>query len=300
MARVSIGLPVYNGERFLPDAIGSLLRQTFEDFELIISDNASTDTTGEICRGYAERDRRIRYLPLKENIGSAPNFNRVAQLSSTPYFSWAAHDDVWAPRYLERCLEALDRDPSVVLAYTRASVIDESGDHVRDFGAGPDLLSPSPYVRLHRWLFQPHVAYHAFFGVMRAPGLAQVLPLANCAGNDELFLAHLLLLGKYYEVPECMFFNREHRAKASSTYRGVEQSIWFDPRNQGKVPIPRTRRIAGWLKAVKAAPMSLSDRLRCLLLLARWTYWYSPALAGEMWRNSQHWAARVLGSRHRQ
>ncbi len=117
MVRLSIGLPVYNGERFLSAAIDSLLRQTFEDFELIISDNASTDATGAICRGYADQDRRIRYLPTKENIGSAPNFNRVIELASAPYFSWAAHDDVRAPQYLERCVEVLDRDPSVILAY---------------------------------------------------------------------------------------------------------------------------------------------------------------------------------------
>jgi glycosyltransferase involved in cell wall biosynthesis len=297
MSRVSIGLPVYNGERFLSASMDSLLAQTFRDFELVISDNASTDATGEICRAYAERDRRVRYVRSEQNIGSAPNFNRVVQLSSAPYFTWAAHDDVRAPRFLERCVEKLDRDPSVVLAYTRGSVIDESGDHVRDFCDGPDLLSPSPYERLHRWLFQPHVAYHAFFGVIRTPVLAQALPLANCAGNDELFLAHVVLLGKYYEVPELLFFNREHRARASTAYVGVEQSLWFDPGNRGKVPIPRTRRIAGWLRAVMSAPMSPVDRARCLVLVARYAHWYSRLLAVETWQSSRHWAAGFLRSK---
>jgi glycosyltransferase involved in cell wall biosynthesis len=297
MARVSIGLPVYNGERFLSAAIDSLLAQTFRDFELVISDNASTDATGEICRAYAARDRRVRYVRSEQNIGSAPNFNRVVELSSAPYFTWAAHDDVRAPQYIERCVERLDRDPSVVLAYTRGSVIDENGEHVRDYCEGPDLLSPSPYERLRRWLFQPHVAYHAFFGVIRRPVLAQGLPLANCAGNDELFLAHVVLLGKFYEAPEILFFNRQHGTRASTTYVGVEQSLWFDPGNRGKVPIPRTRRIAGWLRAVKTAPMSPADRIRCLFLLARWTHWYSRMMAVEIWRNSRHWAAGLLGAR---
>jgi glycosyltransferase involved in cell wall biosynthesis len=297
MARVSIGLPVYNGERFLSTAIDSLLRQTFGDFDLIISDNASTDATGEICREYAEQDRRIRYVRSEQNVGSAGNFNRVVQLSTAPYFTWAAHDDVRAPQYLERCIERLDRDPSVVLAYTRGCVIDEIGDHVRDFCEGPDLLSPSPYERLYRWLFQPHVAYHAFFGVIRTPALEKALPLANCAGNDELFLAQVLLLGKFYEVPDVLFFNRQHRTRASTTYVGVEQSLWFDPGNQGKVPVPFTRRIGGWLRAVRTSPMRASDRIRCLWLLARWTHWYSSTLAAETWRNSRHWASGLLGPR---
>ena len=299
MARVSVGLPVYNGERYLSDAIDSLLRQTFTDFELIISDNASTDGTGDICRRYADQDRRIRYVRSEKNVGSAANFNRVIELATAPHFTLAAHDDIRAPRYVERCMEVLDKDPSVILAYTRGSVIDEAGAHVRDFDKGPDLLTASPYERLHRWLFQPHFAYHAFFGVIRASFLAKATPLANCAGNDELFLAHLLLLGKYYEVPEILFYNREHRARASTVLRGVEQSIWFDPSNRGKVPVPLTRRIAGWLKGVATAPMSPGDRVRCLVLLARWMHWYSPTLANEMWKSSNHWAARVLGSRPR-
>jgi hypothetical protein len=121
--------------------------------------------------------------------------------------------------------------------------------------------------------------------------------LANCAGNDELFLAHVVLLGKYYEVPELLFFNREHRARASTAYVGVEQSLWFDPGNRGKVPIPRTRRIVGWLRAVMSAPMSPADRARCLVLVARYAHWYSRLLAVETWQSSRHWAARLLGSR---
>ena len=117
--KVSIGLPVYNGEPFLSETIDAILAQTFKDFELIICDNASTDDTERICRRYAARDKRISYYRQHHNIGAAGNFNRVFNLSSGEYFKWAAHDDLIAPEYLARCVEILERDRSVVLCHSR-------------------------------------------------------------------------------------------------------------------------------------------------------------------------------------
>src|SRR5436190_12174806 len=91
---VSIGLPVFNGERYLRQALDSLLGQDFQDFELIISDNASTDRTAEICRAYVAKDRRIRYYRNESNIGSAPNYRRVFELARGEFFKWCSHDDV--------------------------------------------------------------------------------------------------------------------------------------------------------------------------------------------------------------
>ena len=114
-AKLSIGMPIYNGDEFLKEAIESLLNQTFEDFEIIISDNASTDQTQQICRYYADLDPRIRYYRCKENLGAAWNYNRVFELSYGEYFKWAAHDDYCAPSFFERCVEALDRDRNIIL-----------------------------------------------------------------------------------------------------------------------------------------------------------------------------------------
>ena len=132
MPRVSIGLPVYNGEKFIREAIDSIFSQTFEDFELIISDNGSTDRTQQICQAYAAQDLRIRYYRNKKNIGAARNYNLVFELASGEYFKWAAHDDLCAPEYLERCVEILDRDPDVVLCYPKTSIIDEHGEFGKD------------------------------------------------------------------------------------------------------------------------------------------------------------------------
>jgi len=125
---VSIGMPIYNAEKFLRQALDALLGQTFGDFELIISDNGSTDGSEAICREYASKDSRIKYYKNETNLGAAKNFNRVFELSRGEYFKWASHDDICDPEYLERCVELLDRNPAVVLCYPKANTIDEQGN----------------------------------------------------------------------------------------------------------------------------------------------------------------------------
>ena len=125
--RVSIGMPVYNAENYLGEAIESLLAQTFQDFELIISDNASTDRTEAICREYAARDPRIRYERQAENQGAARNFNHVFERARGPYFKWAAHDDLHSPTFLARCVEVLDRSPDVVWCHPRSTHVGPDG-----------------------------------------------------------------------------------------------------------------------------------------------------------------------------
>src|SRR5437867_8743488 len=131
--RVNIGMPVYNGERFLEEAIDSMLNQSFKDFELIISDNASTDRTQEICRAYLARDRRIRYFQNQTNLGATANFNRVFELSSGEYFKLANADDLSAPDLLAKCVAVLDAHPEVVLCYPKTTIIDENGDMIRQY-----------------------------------------------------------------------------------------------------------------------------------------------------------------------
>src|ERR1700757_1973550 len=109
--KVSIGLPVYNGEKYLVQALNSLINQDFEDFEIIISDNASTDGTADICRTYASTERRIRYYRNESNIGSAPNYRRVFELARGDFFKWCSHDDICLPGLLSRCLQVFESAP---------------------------------------------------------------------------------------------------------------------------------------------------------------------------------------------
>src|SRR5215510_10355296 len=114
---LSVGLAVYNGEEFLDEAIRSILAQTLTNFELIISDNASTDRTSEICQKYVRIDPRIRYHRNEANIGGANNENQTFRMARGKYFRWAAHDDVLAPTLLARCVEVLEERPDAVLCY---------------------------------------------------------------------------------------------------------------------------------------------------------------------------------------
>src|SRR6516164_10769129 len=125
--KLSVGLPVYNGENYLAEAIEALLGQSYEDFELIISDNASTDGTADICRRYEKQDSRIRYIRQPLNIGLAPNHNFVFRQARGELFKWASHDDLYARDLLKRCVDALDEFPHVVLAHSWTALIDDLG-----------------------------------------------------------------------------------------------------------------------------------------------------------------------------
>ena len=140
--RVSIGLPVYNGEVYLSGALDTLLGQTFTDIELIISDNASTDRTPEICRSYAARDHRVRYIRHEVNRGVPWNHNFALRQASGEYFRWASHDDFCAPDFVARCVKELDADPGLVLCHTRTVVLDGEGTVLSHNGGSPWIGSP--------------------------------------------------------------------------------------------------------------------------------------------------------------
>jgi glycosyltransferase involved in cell wall biosynthesis len=156
--RVSMGMPVYNGEKYIEEAIESILAQTYIDFELIISDNASTDRTQEICQGYADHDERIRYYRNPTNLGAAPNYNRTFQLSSGEYFKWAEDDDLIATDFLVKCVEVLDQDPNIVLCFPIARVIDENGTILGDYEYKSDTSSPEPHIRFRNLVLKPDTA----------------------------------------------------------------------------------------------------------------------------------------------
>jgi glycosyltransferase involved in cell wall biosynthesis len=122
--RITIGLPVYNGEKILAAAIESALQQSYRDFDLIISDNASTDGTPEICESFAERDSRVRYFRQSRNLGPVDNFNFVKGACETEFFVWLASDDRWSPDFLEKMLEIMDKNPDCSLAFCNFSVCD--------------------------------------------------------------------------------------------------------------------------------------------------------------------------------
>jgi glycosyltransferase involved in cell wall biosynthesis len=272
---LGIGLPVYNGGRYLAAALDSLLAQTFTDFELLILDNASTDSTGEIAAEYAARDERIRYHRNAENVGAGPNFNLAFELTSGRYFKWAAHDDLLHPDFLERCVDALERDPDAVLAYPRTRIIGEDGEPIEDYA--PELASDAsdPAVRFEA-LLQYHKCFQVF-GVIRRDALEQTGRIGLYAHGDGVLLAHLGLLGRFAEIPEFLFFPREHPTQSMNMIGDYwTYAQWFNPALKDKPTFPHWRMFGEYLRAVVTASVPLEDRAACLAVLGR--------VVAERWR----------------
>ncbi len=283
--RVSIGMPVYNGERFLKQALDSILAQTFKDFELIISDNASTDSTQEICRAYAARDQRIHYYRNEQNLGASWNFNRVFELSTGKYFRWACYDDVCASELLERCVEVLDRESSVVLCYPKTIIIDEYGKHIEHYPDDINLCSPTPYERYKRFheRYRHGARCNVLFGLMQASVLKMTPLIGNYPSSDVILLAELALHGKYYEVPEELFFRREHPQTSRGAHHAFRERIaWYDPKKKGKLHLTRWKWLFQYILAIKRAQISWSEKALCYMQMAKWFIWNCKWLAKDL------------------
>src|SRR5690606_3415564 len=165
--QVSIGLPTFNGSTYLQATIDALLAQDFADFELIISDNGSTDDTESICRAAVAADKRVRYQRSTVNRGAGWNYNEVLRLARAPYFKWAADDDICEPSFLRRCVDALDADAGLVLAYPKTLLIDAAGEVTGPLDDSDLALgSTDPVARLDQ-LLRHRVEWHPVFGVIR-------------------------------------------------------------------------------------------------------------------------------------
>jgi len=265
--RVSVGMPVYNGERFLPQAIESVVTQTFADLELVISDNASTDATADICRAYARRDRRIRYFRNATNIGAARNFNRAFQLSLGEYYKLANADDVSAPELVENCAAVLDTHPEVVLCYAQTTLIDEDGVVIQEYDDGLDLRSTSVVERFRAALQRVRLV-NVLQGVVRASTLRRTGLEGSYLGSDVVLLAELTLYGQFWEIPRRLFFRRLHERAASSIHRPVAQLEFIDPSVKG-TPLCAWRHQFERMESIRRAPLAPSVKLALLAIVLR-------------------------------
>jgi glycosyltransferase involved in cell wall biosynthesis len=297
--RVTIGVPVYNGARFLAEAIDSLLAQTMRDFRLVISDNASTDETEEICRAYARADERVDYHRSPMNRGASWNFNHLVHEADTEYFKWAAHDDVCAPEFLERCIEVLDADPSVVLCSPNAVDVDADGNILRALSWTPRTDALEPHVR-YRELVGYEGECHVEFGVIRRSVLAETGLIRPFSASDRVLFAELALRGRFHVLPEPLFLHREHEDRtvhvyrAHTTRRQLSRAALYDPMRANRMELPTFR--VGWayIRAVTSAPVSRRERLRCYRQLPAWVRNNPRGLVKDV-----IWAARQLAARLR-
>jgi hypothetical protein len=266
--RVAIGLPVYNGENFLAEAIASILGQTYGDFRLVISDNCSTDGTQDICADFARLDDRIEFHRQEKNIGGARNYNFAFRPDGAEYFKWAAHDDLLEPNYLAETVALLDADPQAVIAHGRSIQIDDAGNVVSDLDFYPSLRAPTPAGRLWRIAWAEY--FCEVFGLMRTEAILKTRLHSSFAGSDRNFMADMLLVGNVAYSPEVIFRLRAHASsyvrKAKTTR---EKQAWFDPNVRLRMPLPVIRTL-DYLKGIEHAQLSSAERWACRATLARW------------------------------
>jgi glycosyltransferase involved in cell wall biosynthesis len=280
--KVSIGLPVYNGERYLDAAIASLLAQTFVDFELILCDNASTDETARICEKYAHQDARVRYFRESRNTGVIRNHNRTIELSVGEYFKWAAHDDVHLPRFLESCVATLESTPEAVLAFPRTRLIDENGNAIRDYPHPLDLSRPARIERFLQYVGASHILVEDY-GLMRNSILKSTPLLGNYAWSDMVLFAELALYGTFVEVPEVLFYRREHLQRSMYAHKDAKSlTVSYDPKKNPRRIFPTWRIYRGHLETLKRAPLSVTERSALIVGLARRANWQRRRLVNEV------------------
>ncbi|HET6389446.1 glycosyltransferase family 2 protein [Hyphomicrobium sp.] len=275
---VSICLPVYNGEPYLAAAIESMLAQTFTDFELIISDNASTDRTEQICRKFAEADARIRYYRNERNIGGARNQALAVEYSRGRYVRLSAHDDKLAPTHLEECVAVLEERPEVVIAYTRTVVINEADAEINQFHATRGTAD-TPSGRFRELMFRNYYC-ECMYGVIRGDALRSVRPMENFTNSDAVFLCRLAFLGPFVRIDRPLFYLRYHAKNYKLNWR--DRMVWYNPAAKGKASFPNWLELSSFCDAVLRAPISLTERLRCGAALLHWIVRYSPNLAKDV------------------
>jgi glycosyltransferase involved in cell wall biosynthesis len=274
---VGIGMPVFNGEQFIEEAIESLLAQTCEDFELVIVDNHSTDGTYEICQRFASQDPRVRCIRQRQNYGVNHNFNSAFRLTSGEYFKWAAYDDVCAPEFLTRCVEVLDSDPSVVLVYPEMPWIDETGSRLESRPRNLDLAALQMTASsdaaerfaatMHNFWYTEHLD-----GLIRSSALAKTRLYHNHFMADHILLSELCLYGRFQPIPEPLLFLRRHSEQSSKAPSARKRLALVHPESTHPILANLAQypnRLYFHVLAVRRAPLSRRTRIRCYLAVLR-------------------------------
>ena len=281
---VSIGLAVRNGGLYLAQALDSILAQTFTDFEVIISDNASTDATEDICRKYAQKDGRIRYSRNPKNIGGANNENLTVQIARGKYFRWAAYDDVLAPKLLEKCVQVLEQYPDIVLCYSSVVEIDQAGRKI-NVTTHTKGTSATPHQRMRELMYRDH-ACEMSYGLIRTDVLRTTRLQQNYTDSDRTLLCELALRGRFYELSEPLFYKRYHPANVYVDFR--ERMAWFNPNIGGSITFPNWLQFVDMFGTVARVELPTTEKALCCAAAARWSVRQSARMAKEAGINAYY------------
>ncbi len=255
-------MPVYNGQEFLRDSIQSILEQTFTDFELIISDNASTDATPKICQEFAARDPRVRYYRNPENVGASDNYNAVFRHARGAYFKWASGNDLCERTFLEKCVAALDRRPDAVLAYPRTRLVRGGSTPAEDYIENLDLDQESACERF-KLLLKRIRLNNIMNGLIRSRALRHTPLIKPYYSSDIVLMAEVVLYGKFVEVPEYLFYRRMDSKAATAMKSEDEVLEHYDPKKRKPMMFQNWKYSAGTWGAVWRVPLPIAEKF-CL------------------------------------
>lgn len=297
--RVTVGVPVYNGERYLESALLALRAQSLSDLEVVISDNASTDRSLDVVRDVVGHDPRFRLLTSPVNRGLARNFNRTLEAARAPYFMWNAADDVALPDHLRRCTDALAADPGAVVAFSRVRWIDSDG---RGVGVEDDrhalIATTSAVRRVDQFLDFGLYEAIGYGGVLRTAELRAMGGLGDYFGSDNVLGIQMALRGTWVQVPEVLFEARRHDAQLSKDQGKdvVDQVRAYRPEWSRPVAFPQWYVSARMYRAALAGPGSPWERAAAAGAVARrWNGRNWRLLAFDLKRN----AVRLVRGRYR-
>lgn len=285
-------MPVYNGERFIEEALRSILAQTYRDFELIISDNASTDGTLEVAERVVAGDHRIIIRRNASNVGAAPNYNVLVELAKGKYFKWAAHDDNLHPAYLERCLQGLQEHPEAVLCYPTTVMIDEQGALTGEDPYDPrDVTGSHPHDRFRRYMRDawPRCGCNAVFGLIRMEALMSTRLIGSYASSDKILLGELSMLGSFHQLSDSLFYRREHRGSSVRANPEMNaRNLWFDSSAKSSSGFIYWMWLGEYLKGIFHTSIGLLEKIRCAWVLRDFPVRFWSRFSAELKRPVKH------------
>jgi len=281
--KVIIGLPVYNGQKYLGSAIESHLAQSFGDFSLVISDNGSTDATPDICNDYAMKDKRVKFLRSAENRGLLWNHRRVMEAIESPkqYFRWAGGDDIMEPALLQTMVSVLETRPEVVAVMPDTKNIDGEGEIIGSMAPTLDLQSTNAYERARKIRlasYQHVIAY----GLLRASTLEAMRTGPNYIGWDPIFIWELAIRGQVVQAEGPALLRRFHPGSISHVKTEKEMKKWVEPNSTVGMNFPHWTWAYESVRALFACPLPIDERMRISLFLARATLWERGPLARDV------------------
>ena len=260
-------MPVFNGGEYLSAAVESILEQTYTNLKVIISDNASTDDTRDICEDFAKRDSRVTYVRKEVNVGVYRNYDAVFKGCSTSYFKWAASNDICRPTMLEKCIEILDARPDAVLAFPKTLLLDIDGN-TNSYEKNLDRQESSPVQRFQMFL-QCVGLNNAMSGVFRSDALRRTALNQVFYGSDISMLAELALYGKFVEIPEELFVRRMTDTSATAVQSIIQRRKFFayEPKRPDHMHSWKFNRYL--TLGVMRAPITLRDKTVLLAHIGR-------------------------------